>query len=932
MNVSLLSTKLHVPRLRANAVSRPRLTERLLTCMQRPGNLILLSGPAGFGKTTLLSEFVHQLPHCVAWVSLDEADNDPIRFWTYVIAACQSVQPEIGESALALLQLPQPLPDETIPTLLINDIVRLQKDIVLVLDDYHAIQDSSIHTALSFLLDHLPDQFHLVVSTRVDPPWALARFRARDQLIEIRALDLRFTSEETAAFLNQVMDLNLSMEDVTALAARTEGWIASVQLAAISMRGRSDVTSFIKAFTGSHVYVAEYLMEEVLARQPEAVKTFLLQTSILERLNGSLCEAVNGRADSQAMLKDLYQANLFLLPLDEEGQWFRYHQLFADLLKARLQQTASANEITTLHQRAAAWYEQAGMTSEAIAQSLAAGDYSHAVQLVEKVALPTILKAYFKTVEEWVQAIPPEYLSKSPRVNMAFAWMHMMRRNFTEAAPHLERLQEIFAAEPEEKIESVLRGQWLALQSMLLNAQSRPLESRDLAEQALKILPENEAQVRSMTYMGLANAYEQLLDYESANRAAEAIIEHARAAGDLASEVFGSSFLGKLLVEQGSLHSAHAIATQALRRIEQTSSFSPFSATLYGELAQVHYHWHQLEEAREYFSRSVEWSLLGGFSDAKIYHSVFLSRLFQMEGDLQASIQEIEKALALVQTAWMAPALVMEEVVAQQVSIFLAVDRFSPVQGLLKRYGFSFHDGFSYPELAPGSTPQAAVSHAKGLLYNSALRTLLYAAGREDDRQALRQGIELANVVIEAALRSRQLPIALQALLLRAQLNNALGDHQAGLVDASQVLELAEPEGFISIFVEEGQPVAEILKNLLKRDLPETVPPNYVREILAAFPQAQYSKAMPGRQAIPGSFSEEEAEFLAPIESLTPRELEVLRLIAGGHSNQRIADKLVITLSAVKKHTGNIFRKLNVTSRTQAIARARQLGLLFSVE
>jgi LuxR family maltose regulon positive regulatory protein len=458
---------------------------------------------------------------------------------------------------------------------------------------------------------------------------------------------------------------------------------------------------------------------------------------------------------------------------------------------------------------------------------------------------------------------------------------------------------------------------------MVLNAQGQAMESRDLAEQALKILPENEAQVRSMTYIGLANAYEQMLDYERANQAAEAIIQHGRAAGDLASEVFGHSFLGKLLIEQGSLHSAYEIANQAMRRIEQTGSFSPFSATLFGELAQILYHWHRLEEAREYFSRSVEWSILGGFSDAKIYHSVFLSRLFQMAGDLQGSIQEIEKALGLIQTAWMAPALVMEEVVAQQVSISLALDRYAPVQTVLKRYGFTFDDGFSYPELAP----ESLFSHAKGLLYNSALRALLYEARRKRQPQVLKPGIELAELVIKGSLRSRQLPIVLQTLLLRAQLQTALGDRPAAFADVSQALEIAEPEGFISIFVEEGQPVAEILKNVFKHNLPENVSSNYVSEILAAYPGAGISRAS-DTQPVPGLFAEKEDEFLAPIESLTPRELEVLQLIAEGASNQRIADQLVITLSAVKKHAGNIFKKLNVNSRTQAIARARQLGLL----
>ena len=284
---SLLSTKFYIPHARPNAIARPRLTEKLLAGVNQPGSLVLLSGPAGFGKSTLLGEFVAQLQRPVAWVSLDEGDNDPVRFWSYLIAACQSVRPGVGESALALLKSPQPLPDDAVPTILVNDLAGLDSDLVLVLDDYHAIQNGSVHAALSFLLDHLPDKLHIVLSTRVDPPWPLARFRARNQLIEIRAQDLRFTTEEAAAFLNQVMGLNLSTDDVAALEARTEGWIAGLQLAALSMKGRSDIAGFIKAFTGSHVYVAEYLVEEVLQHQSEDVQTFLLQTSILERLNAT---------------------------------------------------------------------------------------------------------------------------------------------------------------------------------------------------------------------------------------------------------------------------------------------------------------------------------------------------------------------------------------------------------------------------------------------------------------------------------------------------------------------------------------------------------------------------------------------------------------------------------------------------------------------
>ena len=371
MSVSLLSTKLYIPPPRANAVVRPRLTEKLSTVLNQPGSFALLSGPAGFGKTILLSEFVAALKQPVVWVSLDEGDNDPIRFWSYLIAAFQSVQAKVGESALALFQFPQPLPVETVPSILINDLAGLSTDLLLVLDDYHVIQNEVIHAAFIYLLEHLPGNLHIVVSTRVDPPWPLARFRARNQLTEIRAVDLRFTNEEAAAFLNQVMGLALSTADVTALEARTEGWIAGLQLAALSMQGRRDIAGFIKAFTGSHVYIAEYLVEEVLRHQSEENQRFLLQTSILGRLNASLCEAVTGVQDGQAVLTALHRANIFVIPLDDEGLWFRYHHLFADLLQARLRQSLPADAISTLHSRASQWYEQNGFVIEAVNHALA---------------------------------------------------------------------------------------------------------------------------------------------------------------------------------------------------------------------------------------------------------------------------------------------------------------------------------------------------------------------------------------------------------------------------------------------------------------------------------------------------------------------------------------------------------------------------------
>jgi LuxR family maltose regulon positive regulatory protein len=916
MSDSLLSTKLHIPQARTNGVIRLRLTDRLLAGVKRPGGFVLLSGPAGFGKTTLLSEFATKLQHPVAWVSLDEADNDPIRFWTYLITACQTIQHEIGESGLALLQTPQSLPDETIPTILINDLVKLDNDLVLVLDDYHVIQNQSIHATLSFLLDHLPDKLHLVVSTRVDPPWPLARFRVSGQLIEIRAMDLRFTMEEAAVFLNQVMRLNLSTEDVSALEARTEGWIASLQLAAISMRGRNDISNFIKAFTGSHTYVAEYLIEEVLNRQSEEVKSFLLQTSILERLNASLCQAVSGYLDSQGMLKNLYQANVFVLPLDDEGQWFRYHQLFADLLKARLRVSIPLESIAELHQRAAVWFEQADMASEAIDHALAARDYSHAVQLIGRNGLAMVLQGHVRTVDSWLQSIPQDNLEHSPRLLMSFAWLYLLRGAFSDAAPYLERLEVIFSSSEAGNKDPSLLGEWFALQSKLLGVQEKPEESCVLANRALQLLPEADTHVRNMVYINLATAYEQLLDYIRAAETFQMIARDARATGNFVFEILGISGQAQMVLQQGQLHLGFEIALQGIKRLETTGRTTPFSATLYGELGQIHYQWHQLDHSRSYLLRSIQASGLSGYSDPEIYNHIMLSRMHQMEGNWEASAREMEMADDLARA--IPPAMIRENIISQRVRVDLAFDRLLAAQTILKGEGFIFNGIFEFPDLAPG----ANVTHPVGLLYNSALRVLLYQARTNRDLANLKRGIELAGLMLVGELQCRQIPVALETFLLRSQMHALLGNERDSLADVAKALELGEPEGFISIFVEEGQPIAGALQILFKHNLPENVQPAYVQEILSTFPKTFHR--MPARETTTA------AESLPLIESLTPRELEVLQLIAAGDSNQTIASKLVITLSAVKKHTGNIFNKLNVKSRTQAIVRARELGLLSS--
>jgi LuxR family maltose regulon positive regulatory protein len=890
---------------------------RLLAAVRQPNQVVLLSGSAGFGKTTLLTEFSNQVKIPVAWVSLDEGDNDSVQFWTYVVTAIERTNAHFGQSVRALFQTPQIVPEENIPIFLINDLDQLQQDLVLILDDYHLIQNPAIHKAVSFLLDHLPARLHPIISTRIDPSWPLARLRARNQLVEIRAADLRFNLQEITTFLNDVMALNLSSENIELLGMRTEGWIASLQLAAISLKGKRDVSGFINTFAGSHIYIADYLMEEVLSQLSAQVRTFLLQTSILDRLNAGLCNAVTELQDSDVILRDLYHSNLFLLPLDDEGQWFRYHHLFVDLLRARFHDNTASDDPATLHKRAATWYEQSGMVQEAIQHFVIAKEYPRAVRLLETIVMGLVMKAQFKTLEVWLKIIPASYTSENPRINMAFAWLHLMRRNLDKVAPCLETLERFFGSTDQDRVGPALVGEWYALQSMLLNAQGRTMESRDLAERALQFLPTSETQVRSMVYMGLAEAYQQVFDSQQAAVTYETMIQTAHELGDLTSEILGTSLLGRMQLQQGKLHSTFRLVGQMLQQIEQSRSFSPFSATLYGELAQVHYQWHQLEEARSYFRLSVEWSKLGGFSDAEIYHSVFLSRLFQMEGDLQSSLMEIEKALDLKRTA--APTLVGEEVVAQQVSIFTAMGRVQDVEHILSPFGFTFNDELAYPTLPP----HGGITHPMGLLYNSALRILLYRVRMHPEPQALRSGIDLANLLVTRLLENNILPSALRTLLLRSQLYAMDGKHQSGLRDIAGAVALAEEEGFISIFVEEGGTIARMLTALCADHLLTASQATYARNILLAFPQnetATKPSAMPAAKF---------AEGVEPlIEPLTQREMEVLKLISAGNSNRDIGDKLVITLSAVKKHTGNIFHKLSVNSRTQAIVRARELGLL----
>ncbi|MDY6878485.1 MAG: LuxR C-terminal-related transcriptional regulator, partial [Chloroflexota bacterium] len=592
------------------------------------------------------------------------------------------------------------------------------------------------------------------------------------------------------------------------------------------------------------------------------------------------------------------------IPLDDEQRWYRYHHLFADLIRD-LQNTRQKDETAELHRRASIWYAHAGMASEAIQHALAAADYAMAVHLVESHAMGMILRGYVKTVEGWMQTIPPEWGSLSPKTNMAFAWMHLLRGDYAQASPYLERAQAAFSG-PQMRPhlgdeDTSLKAEWLALQSTVLNAQEKPIESLALANRALEMAAEKDHYVRGLIYLGLADAYQQMDDYVHAVDAFQMIVHHGRAAANFLVELLGLTGLSAMALRHGQLHLALEIASQGVERVERSGSLPPISAAIYGELGQVYYQWNQLEQAHRFFQRATQVSTLSGYNDAAIMYAVIRSRLYQVEGDLEASAREIQEAVDLLQSG--APAWVRSEVISQQVRLHLARDNPVAAEMVLRQSGVSIQD---------------EVSHKTDLIHIAYLRLMLYR-GQDHQNDKLRQASELARRIIASAEAGQRVETALQTLIISALVRSSSGDTKGSLELLDQALGLAEPEGYVLLFLEEGPAVIPLLRAVLNHPPGTDRVKGYARKLLDAFPG--YGKPVAPRARRP-------VKVAGLVEPLTPRELEVLQLVAAGDSNRTIADKLVITVSAVKKHNSNIFGKLNVNSRTQAIARARQLGLL----
>ena len=898
MATPILVTKLYIPPARPKVVLRQRLIDRLNEGLAAESRLTLISAPAGFGKTTLLSAWVASCRRPVAWLSLDEGDNDPARFLAYLVGALQTIVPNIGDGLLGLLQSsgPQLPPIQSILTTLLNKISAIPNDFILVLDDYHLADSQPVDQGLTFLLEHLPPPMHLVIATREDPNLPLARWRARGQLTELRVADLRFTPAEAAAFLNQVMSLNLLAEDVTALESHTEGWVAGLQLAALSMRGHEDIPAFIKSFTGSHHFVMDYLVEEVLQQQPANIQSFLLRTSILERLCASLCDAVllNASASGQATLEFLERANLFIVPLDNERRWYRYHHLFADLLRQRLQQkdkTATSLggeagnaevEVAEYHRRANAWYEENGFDFEAFQHAAAANDIERAERLIDAKGMPLHFRGMVMVVIDWLASLPAPVLDARPSLWVRYATLLLVTGQTTGVEEKLQAAEAAFAAglqgaHGNDRIHN-FTGQIAAARATVALTHYQPEAMLAQSLRALEFLPPDNLSFRATAYWTMASAYQLQGDRGAARRAYSEGAAISQAAGDTFNTILAISGLGTIQELENQLYQAAESYRQVLRLFGEHPQ--PNAGESYLGLARIYYEWNDLAAAEQLARQSLVLARqYDRVIDRFVISQVFLGRLKIAQADLagaEAILAEAEQATQQNNFVYRLP-----EVAAAQGLLLLRQGNLAAAAHLAQIYDLPIIQARVY-------LAQADPAAALALL--EPLRRQMETRRWEDER--------LKVMVLQA--------VALRALGQKNQAVQVLGD----------ALALAEPGGFIRIFIDEGLPLAELLAEAAVR----AVAPDYVGKLLAAFDLEKQSAQSTGKSDL--------MHAQPIVEPLSQRELEILRLIAQGLSNQAIGKRLFVSLNTVKGHNRIIFDKLQVQSRTEAVARARQLGLL----
>jgi LuxR family maltose regulon positive regulatory protein len=915
---TLLATKLHRPRPTPNLVARPRLTQRLDEGLRNGHRLFLVVAPAGYGKTTLVTDWLGKTGIPSAWLSLDEADNDPLRFFTYVVAALQALDPKLGRPPPEAFQV-MPQSPEAFVHPLINDLAAVNGPILLALDDYHVITAGLVQEAMVLLLRRAPPNLHLVVLTRADPPFPLPRLRVRERMTEIRDRDLRFTPEEMTVFLNSLHRLSLPAEQITALESRTEGWAAGVQLAALSLEGCSAerAAQFISAFSGSHHYIVDYLFDEVLSRQPDAVREFLLQTSILDRMCAPLCDAVLGwgateqgsagdlretalaapqhpgdvlppRSHAQEILETLERSSLFLVPLDDERRWYRYHHLFTDALRQLLTSSAPPDQIVRLHDRASDWYGQNGFVADAYGHALLAGNHARAVGILEENAWSMVLHAEFGMLKRWMQALPADLLSQHPWLCINYAWAVMFGEP-EEAEAQLAAVEQHLQAGDtcQAPLRAEMQGHIAAIRAWIACLRGDLDRAVVLSHQALELWPWMEVAVRSGLIAILGVGCRAHNDLTGAARSFAESMELAQCSGNVMLEVVGHTSLGRVSEMMGRLHEAEAIYREGLDRAILHKS--PTAGQAYRFLANVYREWNDLASARLFAEKSIEPSRMWGHANPLVEALLTLARIHQA----QNNIPEANRALAEVSQAihgHLLEATTIQWIGAIRARLWLA-------QGKL-------NDARRWAE-ARGLSAEEKLDLENEVEYLTLVRLLL-AEGRVDEAQRLLARLQSA---VESTGRQGSLT---EVLVLQAVALDMQADTDAALAVLEQALGLARPEGYMRMFLDEGKPIETLLKTgITKWENDDLLA--YARKLLAAFADESAPPAA-GEAPQPGILSE--------------RELEVLHLMAAGYSNKEIANELVIAIGTAKRHTANIFDKLDVRNRTEAVTKARQLGLL----
>lgn len=891
----ILTTKHYIPSLRPDLVPRPRLIERL----NREGQvkLILVSAPAGFGKSTLISEWVRSIENPVTWLSLDENDNNFKRFLSYLISAIQQIDESFGESILPSLEATDNPPLETIITLLINDIAEYEKHFYLVLDDYHLITTKTIHDALNFFLDHLPPNIHLVISGRIDPQFSLSRFRAGGQMLEIRMKNLRFTEEEVNIFLNDVIGLELSTNDTLSLHNRTEGWITALQLAALSLRNREDKHEFVTAFSGSHHYIVDYLVDEVMFRQSEEIQSFLRQTSILERFSSSLCDHCLMISNSKNIIKYLYESHLFLIPLDDERTWYRYHHLFADVLQAQLNES-DPEIVLNLHRRAAQWLDQNKYSNEAINHALAGEDFEHASKMVESIGPEMMMQNEFDQLTTWLDAMPKEIIYNWPWLCIIRAWMCQRWANLEEGEKYLLAAEQ--AIDGNSGIEpmggpEVILGQVSAIRALFALTREQLAQAIDYANQALDYLPKDHFN-RAVAADALGIAKRVVGDFDGAIKIfKEARNDSLRVGNRILAQAIMLE-LGRAQLFQGRLAQAAETLREAIDlEYRRTQIKIPYASAANVYLAEILLEWNDFEAAKTHLEEGIQIGQRAKMVDAVISGYAVLSQVYSFMGNKNEAKKAYQSAEKMARDVHGLEAETINFMRDNKIRLLIAQHQLPEALSFMHESGFNVNDEITF---------------FNRFGYLSLARILIHSYRENNEPTYLEDAQSLLTRIQDIVEKFGVMPQIIETLILQALANKAQGHYEQALSSLERAINLAEPEGYIRTFVDEGEPMKELLQQAISRGMTNS----YIENLLSAFGQEYFTERLEAAQPL--------------VDPLSERELDVLKLLPTELTGPEIAQELMVSLNTMRTHTKNIFSKLGVHNRRAAVRKAKEFKLI----